>query len=139
MAADIITFFQLLYLFAGIFRTFITICNLPLCHTIFYLALPAMLRFSLVTFQTACTWLFMIAVFITDQAVYPTGGKHDRLYLFGHPHFQSPSPAITVGKPAISLLIMTILIYSSSFSSTLYYFTFLNNILMHFYSAALLN
>jgi len=89
MVADIITFFQPLYLLTGIFRAFKTICNLPLCHAIFNLAFPAMLWFSLVTFQTACAWLSMITMFITNQAVHPTGGKHDRRYLFWHLHIPS--------------------------------------------------
>jgi len=89
MVADIITFLQPLYLLTGIFRAFKTICKLPFCHTIFNPAFPAMLWFPLVTFQTTCAWLFMIAMFITDQAVHATRGKHDRLYLFWHLHIPS--------------------------------------------------
>jgi len=48
-----------------------------------------MFRFSLVTVQTACAGLLMVAMFITNQAVHPTGGKHDRLYLFWHLHIPS--------------------------------------------------
>ena len=95
MVADIITFFQPLYLLIGIFRAFKTICNLPLCHALFNLAFPAMLRFSLVTFQTACAWLSMITMLITNQAVHPTGGKHNRLYLSWHLHLQS-APIISL-------------------------------------------
>lgn len=89
MVADIITFFKPLYLFTWIFKTLKAICNLPLCRTILYPAFPTMLRFSPVTYQTACTRLFMITMLIANQTVHPTGGKHDRLYLFWHLHFRS--------------------------------------------------
>lgn len=89
IVADIITFSQPLYLLTGIFRAFKSICNLPFCHAIFNLVFPAMLWFSLITFQTACAWLSMITMLITNQAVHPTGSKHDRLYLFWHLHLQS--------------------------------------------------
>lgn len=72
MIAGIITFFQPFYLLTWIFITFKTICNLPLCHTILY---PAMLRFSLVTFQTTYAWLLMITMLITNRQFIPPGAN----------------------------------------------------------------
>lgn len=106
MVTGVITFFQRLYLLAGIFRTFKTVSNLPCRHTIFYPTLPAMLWFSLVTFQVTFTWFFMITVLITDQAIHSTGSKHGRLYLIRHLHFQ-PTPIVSLQYSKLEVIALT--------------------------------
>ena len=83
-----ITFFQIFYLFTGIFPAFEAKGKLLLTDAVLNPAFSTMLRLSFIGFQASVARFFMIAVLVTHHAVHPTGGKHNFFDSFCR-HFHS--------------------------------------------------
>ena len=78
----VIAFLKIFYLLAGIIGTFKAVISLFKPNAILYLTFTAMFRFPRITVQTACTWLFMITMLITDHTIHSAGSKHIDIHIF---------------------------------------------------------
>lgn len=78
----VIAFLKIFYLLTGIIGTFKAVIPLFKPNTVLYLTFTAMFRFPRITVQTACTWLFMITMLITDHTIHSAGSKHIDIHIF---------------------------------------------------------
>lgn len=88
----VVAFFKIFYQLTWIVGTLKAIRQSFVFDTIFYLAFAAMFRLSFIAIQAPSTWLFMIAMLVTNFAIHSARGKHYGINIFCWHFHNSLSP-----------------------------------------------